>query len=68
MTATGLLLLTVRLPLLVNLPEGVSWTMVCAQCAVLWALSTALAWVGARGLPGASGAAAPTSKIGERSG
>ncbi|TMR96164.1 hypothetical protein [Nonomuraea basaltis] len=66
MTATGLLLLTVRLPLLGNLPEGASWTMVCAQCAVLWALSTALAWTGARGLPGASGTAALTSKVGER--
>ncbi|PZG20501.1 hypothetical protein [Nonomuraea aridisoli] len=58
MTATGLLLLAVRLPLLDNLPEGASWTMVCAQCAVLWVLSTALAWVGARGLPRASVAAA----------
>ncbi|TDD06139.1 hypothetical protein E1292_15805 [Nonomuraea deserti] len=68
MTATGLLLLAVRLPLLDNLPEGASWTMVCAQCAVLWALSTALAWMGARGLPGASGTSALTSEVGERSG
>ncbi|MBB5773844.1 hypothetical protein [Nonomuraea jabiensis] len=67
MTATGLLLLMVRLPLLENLPEGASWTMVCAQCAVLWTLSTALAWVGARGLPGASGTAPVTSKVGEGS-
>jgi hypothetical protein len=68
MTTTGLLLLTVRLPLLGNLPEGASWTMVCAQCAVLWALSTALAWMGARGLPGGSGTVPLTSKVGERSG
>ncbi|MEV6033748.1 hypothetical protein AB0L65_21510 [Nonomuraea sp. NPDC052116] len=68
MTATGLLLLMVRLPLLENLPEGASWTMVCAQCAVLWVLSTALAWMGARGLLGASGTAPVTSKVGKRSG
>ncbi|MEV0382619.1 hypothetical protein [Nonomuraea sp. NPDC050643] len=68
MTATGLLLLTVRLPLLANLPEGASWTMVCAQCAVLWGLSTALAWMGARGLPSASATAPLTSKVGKRPG
>ncbi|GAA2878845.1 L,D-transpeptidase [Nonomuraea rubra] len=51
MSAAGLLLLLMRLTLLGNLPDGPAWLTVCAQCALLWSLSVALAWVGARGLP-----------------
>ncbi|MEV0620405.1 hypothetical protein AB0I81_44285 [Nonomuraea sp. NPDC050404] len=51
MSVIGLLLLTMRLPLLDNLPEGASWATVCLQCVTLWALATSLAWTGVRTLP-----------------
>ncbi|MFD0479361.1 hypothetical protein ACFQ0B_72770 [Nonomuraea thailandensis] len=51
MSAAGLLLLLMRVPLLGNLPDGSAWLTVCAQCALVWSLAVALAWVGARSLP-----------------
>ncbi|MCF6470099.1 hypothetical protein FAF44_17090 [Nonomuraea sp. MG754425] len=51
MSATGLLLLMVRLTGLGGLPDGPMWATACAQCALLWALAVPLAWAGARRLP-----------------
>jgi hypothetical protein len=50
LSAAGLLMLLTRLPMLVNLPEGVLWTTACAQCALLGSLTLVLAGAGARAL------------------